>query len=380
MAEKSYNVILEGSIMPGRSRQDVAKRLSLVFKKDAAVTEKLLSGKPRLIRQNIDFATADKYRNVIEKAGAVCRIEQVKEPERSVEPKIPGAAHEKKPAVSLATCPRCGYQATSESDVMLVRGDCPRCGLMTKKEAAEEDLLGPAEEEDDFFDTDESPTDLLVGRKPASIPRRALASIYTFSQFLTIYCILVLLVIVSFTPMNLLPQEVAKRFFVWACTAYPVVLGVFSVLIVSFAVPMLNEGRSWGQKALSIDILYTEEVQFGGLALALAFRNVAICSLSFAPALIIRRLGYKMIVGHAWWGEALVITALGFIAWSFSWLLFLIAGRRRSLLDVASGTVQTETGLLPPKAVMKALFPLFTILVILAALGALSIALEKLGW
>jgi hypothetical protein len=371
MAEKSYNVILEGTIMPDRSRQDVLKRLSLVFKKDAAFAEKLLSGKPRLIRQNIDFPTADKYRKILEQAGAVCRIEQVPETELSPEPK---------PAPPLATCPRCGYAAMLETDVMLVRGDCPRCGFMARKEAAASALAESGEYEDELSDSGEFPADQLAGRRAASIARRALASVYTLSQFLTIYCILVLLVIVSFTPLNSVPEQVAKKFFVWACTAYPIVLGVFSILIVSFAVPIFNEGRSWGQKAFAIEILYTEEVQFGGLILSLVFRNIAICFLAFGPALILRWLGYKAIAGDAWWAEAMVTISLAAIAWSFSWLLFLIGGAKRSLLDVAGGTVQTETGLMPHKAVRKALFPLFLILGILVALGALSAALEKLKW
>jgi len=241
-----------------------------------------------------------------------------------------------------------------------------------------DELQGPAEEQEAFSDTDEFSTDLLAGRMPASLPRRALASIYTFSQFLTIYCILVLMAIVSFTPLNSVPEQVAKRFLIWACTAYPVVLGVLSILIVSFVVPMFNEGRSWGQKAFAIEILYTEEVQFGGLALALTFRNVAICLLSFAPALILRWLGYKAIAPDAWLLDTLVMIVLAVIAWSASWLLFLVAGGKRSLLDVAGGTVQIETSLLPPNATRKALLPLFTIVGILVALGALSVILEKL--
>jgi hypothetical protein len=286
----------------------------------------------------------------------------------------------KEPVPPLATCPKCGYAATLETDVMLVRGDCPRCGFMARKEAATSALAESGEYEEEVSDTGEFPADQLAGRGAASIARRALASVYTLSQFLTIYCILVLLVIVSFTPLNSVPVQVAKKFLVWACTAYPIVLGVFSILIVSFAVPIFNEGRSWGQKAFAIEILYTEEVQFGGLILSLVFRNIAICFLAFGPALILRWLGYKAIAGDAWWAEAMVTISLAAIAWSFSWLLFLIGGAKRSLLDVAGGTVQTETGLMPHKAVRKALFPLFLILGILVALGALSAALEKLKW
>lgn len=377
MAEKQYNVILEGTIVPGHSRHDVVKKLSAAFKKDAAFTDKLLDGRPRLIRQNIDFPSADKYRKIIERAGAVCRIEQVEEKGTSAAQK-PQDAQVPPPAPPLATCTRCGYEATRDDDVMLVRGDCPRCGFMVTKEATAEGFHEPGEGEEDFSDTGEFQTDLFAGRMPASLSRRTLASIYTFSQFLTVYCILVLVFIVSFTPLNSVPEQVAKRFLIWAWTTYPVLLGVLSVLIVSFVAPIFNEGLSWGQKAFSIDMLYTQEVQVGGLALSLAYRTLAVCVLTFAPVLIFRWVGYKAIAWDASGADTPVVILLAVIAWSLSWLLFLMAGGKRSLLDVAGGTVQTETSLLPPKALRKALFPLFTILVILCALGALSVTLEKL--
>ncbi|MBI4963950.1 MAG: RDD family protein [Desulfomonile tiedjei] len=380
MAEKSYNVILEGATIPERSRQDVVKKLSAAFSKDTAFVEKLLSGKPKLIRQKVDHATAEKYRKIIEKAGAVCRIEPVKEAEPSPAARPAEVARELAPAAALATCPRCGYEATKDTDVMLVRGDCPRCGFMAKKEVAEDLLHDAGVEEEEFADTGEFSRDLFAERSPASMGRRALASIYTFSQFLTVYCILVLLFIVSFVPLNSVPEHVAKNFLFYAYTGYPMFLGVLSVLAVSFVAPLFNDGRSWGQKTFAIEVLYTAEAQFGGLLLSLTFRTLAICLLTFGPGLLMRWLGNPAFASNTPWAGPLVMISLGAIAWAVSWLLFLIAGGKRSLLDVAGGTVQIETGLMPPKALRKALLPLFTVLGILIVLAALPVALERLRW
>jgi len=380
MAEKSYNVILEGAIIHERSRQEVVKRLSAVFNKETTYIEKLLSGKPRLIRQNIDLATAGKYRKIIEKAGAFCRIEPVEETEPSPEPELADPAHAVEPALPAVTCPRCGYVPSREDDVMLVRGDCPICGFMVRKEAAAETLQEPETEADEFLDTDDFATDLYSGRLAASLSRRALASIYTFSQFLTVYCMLVLVLIVSVVPLSSVPEHVGRSFLFTAYTAYPVLLGVLSVLIVSLLAPLFNEGRSWGQKAFAIEIMYTEEAQFGGLASSLAFRTAVICLLTFAPGLILRWMGYKTMAWNAWWVDTLVMILLALITWSVSWLLFLLSDSERSLLDVAGGTVQTETSLLPAHPVRKALMPLFTILIVLIGLGMVSLILGRLKW
>lgn len=71
---KRYNIYFSGQMHDGNDAGDVRARLGKLFKANDATLDKLFSGKPQLIKRDCDEATARKYRDAMEKAGAIAVI------------------------------------------------------------------------------------------------------------------------------------------------------------------------------------------------------------------------------------------------------------------------------------------------------------------
>ena len=76
MAEKKYDLIFEGKVAEGQNRATVAKNLMVLLKTDEAGVKRLFSGDPAVIKKGMDKETAMKYKQAMNKAGALCRIEE----------------------------------------------------------------------------------------------------------------------------------------------------------------------------------------------------------------------------------------------------------------------------------------------------------------
>ena len=251
MQEPLYQLIMEGTVQAGLNRNEVVTRLSAVFKQDPAIVEKLLSGKPRVVKKDLDLATARRYQGIIERAGAVVRVEP------STAEALPTPAPEEPPAPEAPgiRCPRCGYEPKSEEDVLLVRGDCPRCGLLVRN-ADEFRSAGEASEseESEFFSEEDAESD-SPERVPATLKRRALASIYTFGCFVLVYWCVILVYLLVVFPIDLILPQIFRWFPQTALANFPMLLTAVSMVVVSFIVPLLHQGRSWGQMKLEIGLL-----------------------------------------------------------------------------------------------------------------------------
>jgi hypothetical protein len=70
MVQGKYKVICTGKAAPGRDREDVKRKLARLLEMDAARVERLLAGKPVLIRKNIDAGSAERWKTAFEGAGA----------------------------------------------------------------------------------------------------------------------------------------------------------------------------------------------------------------------------------------------------------------------------------------------------------------------
>jgi ribosomal protein S27AE len=373
MSESLFNVILDGTVRSECERPVVVEKLGRIFKKDRAAVEKLLDGTPRRIRQKIDLQTAEKYRGIIEKAGATCRIEPMNPPQPPAEQPPKDDTQPDAPVTPFEPCPRCGYVPAREDDVMIVRGDCPKCGFMVKgnviPEVAATDDASPETETDD----DVEPSAVTIAATmSASLSRRILASLYTIGCFSAVYCCILLLFIICFIPLTSVPGYIAKEFVVAAYTTAPALMAALGILVVSFFVPLFNDGRTWGQKVFSIELLYTPEAQSGGLLASLAFRVGAILLLSLAPGLAVTWSFPETLSARGAWVEPAIIAAMAAIGWALSWLPCLMSTSRRSLLDHAGGTLQTEIGVMPPHALRRALWPLLLVILVLGLLGGIS--------
>lgn len=68
--ETRYNVYFAGQLLEGQELAAVRTRMARLFNADEATLEKLFSGKTQLVKRDCDKATALKYKQAIEQAGA----------------------------------------------------------------------------------------------------------------------------------------------------------------------------------------------------------------------------------------------------------------------------------------------------------------------
>ena len=70
MSEQQYNIVYRGDIVFGHQLSDVKLRLQQLFKTDEAKINALFTGKPVVLKRNLDMATAETYRAALLNAGA----------------------------------------------------------------------------------------------------------------------------------------------------------------------------------------------------------------------------------------------------------------------------------------------------------------------
>lgn len=66
-----YNVYFAGQLLPGYEQASVRSQLGRLFKADDSTLDKLFSGKAQLVKRDCDKATALKYKQAMEQAGAL---------------------------------------------------------------------------------------------------------------------------------------------------------------------------------------------------------------------------------------------------------------------------------------------------------------------
>lgn len=73
---KKYNLICDGKIAYGRDPRKVRENLSKLLKSSEAKVNRLLSGSTTILKKNINYKTAEKFRKRLEKAGILISIEE----------------------------------------------------------------------------------------------------------------------------------------------------------------------------------------------------------------------------------------------------------------------------------------------------------------
>ncbi len=73
MADEKYNLVFRGELVRGADPEQARRNIGQLFKVSEAQVNALFSGKPVVLKKNLDFATANKYRVAIKKAG--CRVD-----------------------------------------------------------------------------------------------------------------------------------------------------------------------------------------------------------------------------------------------------------------------------------------------------------------
>lgn len=71
----TYNLVFSGELVRGADPEQARRNIGQLFKISDEKVQALFSGKPVVLKKNLDFATANKYRVAIKKAG--CRVDLV---------------------------------------------------------------------------------------------------------------------------------------------------------------------------------------------------------------------------------------------------------------------------------------------------------------
>lgn len=74
MSAETFDIVFRGDIAFGQNLAEVKSRLQQLFKIDAAKVDALFTGKPIVLKRALDAASAEKYRDVLTKAGALIEI------------------------------------------------------------------------------------------------------------------------------------------------------------------------------------------------------------------------------------------------------------------------------------------------------------------
>ncbi|WP_259756804.1 hypothetical protein [Pseudomonas sp. GCEP-101] len=108
-----YEIAFSGRTVPGAQLDTVKANLARLFQADAQRIELLFSGRRMVIKNNLDAEAAEKYRSVIERAGAVVDVVDMDAPIEEIELAPPPPAEPAPPAAPgrLNVAPRDGYMA-----------------------------------------------------------------------------------------------------------------------------------------------------------------------------------------------------------------------------------------------------------------------------
>lgn len=82
---KAFEIVFRGDIQFGQNLHDVKQKLQQLFKIDSAKVDALFSGKPVVLKRGLDKTSAEKYQDVLTKAGAMVEVVSAAPAEQSKE-------------------------------------------------------------------------------------------------------------------------------------------------------------------------------------------------------------------------------------------------------------------------------------------------------
>ena len=77
MTMKQFNVVFGGAVSGGRQVEEVKKNLAALFKADAKKIDQLFAAPQVVLKRNVDYDQAMKYQAALQRAGAVCGVQEV---------------------------------------------------------------------------------------------------------------------------------------------------------------------------------------------------------------------------------------------------------------------------------------------------------------
>lgn len=123
--ESKFRVTFQGELLPGENISQVKQKIAALYKVSMKQIEPWFSGKRVTIKDDIDYTTATKYKEALERMGAQCVIEQLElNASQSVSPSKPASAKESTHKTMI--CPQCGGEQPHTDT-------CIYCGIIIAK-------------------------------------------------------------------------------------------------------------------------------------------------------------------------------------------------------------------------------------------------------
>lgn len=105
-----FEIAFQGQVRSGVTQEQARARIGQLFQVGGEQLDVLFSGRRVVIKQGLDQAAAEKYRQAIERAGALCSIDPMERVSERAEPSAPAAPAATQPAASSVE-PRDAYMA-----------------------------------------------------------------------------------------------------------------------------------------------------------------------------------------------------------------------------------------------------------------------------
>lgn len=90
MAEQRYDLSYRGLLSPGADPQEARRRLGAIFKLNEAGLDRLFTGKPVIVKRDVDAVTAAQFERLFAQAGAELTVVPLEGGDPQPEPPAPG--------------------------------------------------------------------------------------------------------------------------------------------------------------------------------------------------------------------------------------------------------------------------------------------------
>lgn len=90
--DERFDLSYRGLIAPGADPEDTRRRLAAIFKLTEQGLERLFTGKPVIVKRDVDDATAAQFEKIFSNAGAVLTVTPVEGSGPAGDPQPPGTA------------------------------------------------------------------------------------------------------------------------------------------------------------------------------------------------------------------------------------------------------------------------------------------------
>ena len=258
-----YKIVLDGRILADVEIEQVLVKAGKLLKLDTGKVERLLQGKPRTIKQNLDRQTAQKYLQAISAAGMSCNMEPYEAVKEIIVEKTSKAFKQgqfEEESKLKTNCLQCGYSIDSNPKTGPPES-CPICGFIINKPKAPP------------FDTNRDPPDKTV--EDSSIPEiqdvpkvaRISAGFGSFSisGFFIGLCYLAMAVVAHKMNRDFLSKPLPDEIWVDAKLSYInetllLYLSVIGLLILIFYYIIYPsvKGGTWVQRLIYIKVVHID--------------------------------------------------------------------------------------------------------------------------